>query len=123
MSTRLLLIVAFGVLAGITALLRNSALTLLGLVPLALMSGVFAAATSEKGAVVDIARALGVAVLGLAVATIVVLVPMFAAPNLGVTVNYLRALWVGGGFVVGAWLLLGVLIRLFGRPRGQDAPR
>lgn len=116
---RLLIVAGLGVIAGIAALFRNGAITLLGLVPLAFFVAAFASARSERGPLVDIIRAVGVGLLGLVVASVVVAVTHFLSSGvpglagLRVSLRDLSAMWVAGGFVLGFWLLIGIIIRLF----------
>ena len=115
---RLLIVVGLGIIAGIAALFRNGALTLLGLVPMAFFVTAFAAARSERGALVDIARAVGVGLLGLAVASVFLGVIHLFSQGLPVltglkgSLRDIEAIWVAGGFVLGFWLLLGIIIRI-----------
>lgn len=115
---RLLILVGLGVIAGIAALFRNGTVTLLGLVPLAFFVSAFAVARSERGALVDIVSAISVGLLGLMVASVVVVAThslSSSVPGLAgfkALLRDLHAMWVAGGFVLGFWLVLGVIVRL-----------
>jgi hypothetical protein len=111
-------LVGLGVIAGIAALFPNGAVLMLGFVPLAFFVGAFAAARSHRGALVDITRAAGVGLLGLVVASVVLAVAHLLAPGLPaaaaprVSPRDLEAIWVAGGFVLGCWLVLGIILRV-----------
>ena len=115
---RLTIVVGLGIVAGIAALFGNSYLSTLGLAPLAFFVAAFAAGRSARGVVADIARAMGIGLVGLTTASAFVGVVLLlgqgipALAVLPISLRTINMIWVGGGFLLGLWLLLGIVIRV-----------